>query len=461
MKRTFSALATIACAVVVSQVVAEDLRQPRSVQPVAYRNDYFSLGTNQASPSDRPATPTPPTIPMDETTAVPAEGHGVASISSKSWLGGGDCGCTDACDGGCTDGCGKDDSCTDEPWALCDGDNGLGLKIGGWLAAGYYNKSTGLFNTHPGKLNLTQAWLYFEREADAGDYGWDWGYRIDTLYGTDANSAQAFGNPPGTWDFMNGFDHGIYGWAIPQAYGELARGDMSIKFGHFFTPAGYEVIGATGNFFFSHALTHNNSEPFTHTGVLSTYTASDSLDVYLGWTAGWDTGFERLGDGSNFLGGFSYSGFSDATFTYITTIGDMGDYALGGRGDGYTQHIVFDFDVTENFKYIFQSDYVNLNTGGVSQNNEYGATQYFLYTLNDCWSFGHRFEWWKSDSGFDYGGQAVAPATGTHSYYESTTGLNYKPNGNVIVRPEIRYDWAPALADYKQWIFGVDFILTF
>ena len=29
------------------------------------------------------------------------------------------------------------------------------------------------------------------------------------------------------------------------------------------------------------------------------------------------------------------------------------------------------------------------------------------------------------------------------SFYEFTGGINYKPHANVVVRPEIRYDWSP------------------
>ena len=64
-------------------------------------------------------------------------------------------------------------------------------------------------------------------------------------------------------------DHGPYGWAMPQAYFEVAYGNWSVKAGHFYTIVGYEVIPATGNFFYSHSLTMFNTEPFTHTGVLA------------------------------------------------------------------------------------------------------------------------------------------------------------------------------------------------
>ena len=53
---------------------------------------------------------------------------------------------------------------------------------------------------------------------------------------------------------MNNFDHGIYGFALPQVYGEVAMGDLSVKMGHFFTIIGYEVVTAPDNFFLQPCL---------------------------------------------------------------------------------------------------------------------------------------------------------------------------------------------------------------
>ena len=94
------------------------------------------------------------------------------------------------------------------------------FDIGGWTQIGYHDKSNGVFNAHPDALRLHQQWLYAERVADGSD-GLDFGFRFDAMYGVDGANTQAFGNPPGSWDFLNGFDHGIYGWALPQAYGEV------------------------------------------------------------------------------------------------------------------------------------------------------------------------------------------------------------------------------------------------
>lgn len=377
----------------------------------------------------------------------------------------GDC-CDDSgcCDIGCADeGCGDSgcggwglgcDGCLGDPCTFdkCD-DN---FNFGGWWQQGYTSGSTGMFNNIPHRFNTHQLWFYAEKVAD-GSCGPDLGYRVDFMYGIDSADTQSFGNNPGRFDFINGWDFGgTYGYAMPQAYAEYANGDLSVKLGHFYTLLGYEVVTAPDNFFFSHAYTMYNSEAFTHTGALATYTASDNVTAYAGWTLGWDTGFDQFGGGSNFLGGFSVALNDRATFTYITTFGDM-----GVRGEGYSHSTVLDIAVTDKFNYVLQSDMVRFkNFGGV--NDEVGINQYLLYSINDRWGVGSRVEWWKSDAGFNHGGQSL-PLSGSHSYYAATFGANYRPHANVVIRPEWRYEWFPAsaISGYENGIFAVDMIITY
>jgi hypothetical protein len=325
-----------------------------------------------------------------------------------------------------------------EPFQLISGEN-LGLDIGGWTQLGYHSEDSvpDLFNQNSGGFNLHQQWFYVERTADGSD-GWDIGFRFDAMYGIDADNTQSFGNNPGNWDIGPGFSHGDYGWALPQAYVDLAYGDLSITAGHFYTLVGYEVVTAPDNFFYSHAYTMNNSEPFTHTGVLATYSASDRLTLYGGWTAGWDTGFDRMGDGSSFLGGASLALTENVAFTYITTFGD-----LGWAGDeAYSHSIVIDMALTENLNYVLQSDVMELGEMNVST---IGINQYLLYSLNDRWGVGARVEWWKAD--------------GT-SINGATFGANWTPHPNLIVRPEIRQEWSHGLA-IDETSIGIDTILTY
>jgi Putative beta-barrel porin-2, OmpL-like. bbp2 len=383
------------------------------------------------------------------------------------------CGCEPSCgcDSGCCDGGGfgncLGDCCLGDAWTLsscltpncCDGPT-----YGGWMSWGYLTDNDRLsvapndllsFEDNPDRLNLNQAWLYVEKLADASSCDVTWGYRADVVYGVDAQKTQAFGNPGGTWDVT--FDDGSYGWAIPQAYGELGWNDWSVKFGHFFTPVGYEVIPVTGNFFYSHAYTMFNSEPFTHTGILATNTASDTVTWYAGWTLGWDTGFDQNQGGSNFLGGVGLQLNDDVKYTYICTAGN-----LGFKGEGYSHSNVVDFTLSENWHYVLQSDYVNTNLAVPVTGNDLqdvGVNQYLFYTLNDCWALGGRAEWWKSN-GVAYGNGESA------SYQEITGGLNYKPHANVVVRPEIRYNWTNESAGngtlgFNNTVFGVDAVFTF
>jgi len=365
------------------------------------------------------------------------------------------CGTCDA-GGGCAGGCGL---------GLCDCDlgdaftlNGLlfgdcpsCVTVGGWLSAGYHSEGNDLFNNRPEEFSLHQAWLYMERVATAEN---PLGFRADFMYGIDAGDTQAFGNPSGSWDFDNGFDHGAYGWAIPQLYAELAVGDWSIKAGHFYTLIGYEVVTAPDNFFYSHAITMFNSEPFTHTGVLASRPVGENITVYAGWTLGWDTGFDQLGDGSSWLGGASLTLTDDATVTYISTAGDF-----GWRGDdAYSHSIVFDLTLTENLNWVVQSDLLRSDATG---EDNVGINQYFLYSVSDCLGLGARVEWWKGDvlTGYaPHGG--VLPADGSLSYYAATFGANVRPHANLVIRPEVRIDWSPA-ADYDEAYFGVDAVFTF
>ncbi|MEM9187091.1 MAG: outer membrane beta-barrel protein [Planctomycetota bacterium] len=286
-----------------------------------------------------------------------------------------------------------------------------------------------------------------------GSAGLDWGFRFDVVYGTDAQKTQAFGNDNPRWDFSSGFNRGEYGWALPQAYVELAAGDWSVIAGHFYTLIGYEVVTAPDNFFYSHSLTMFNSEPFTHTGVLATYSGFDNVEFYGGWTLGWDTGFDQAMGGSSWLGGFSGNITEDITFTYISTAGNFGLRSEGRQG--YSQSLVFDVALSDNLNYVFQSDLVDIDEIGQEQ---VGINQYLFYTVNDCVAVGSRLEWWKSDG---------------QSFNEITFGLNYRPHANVVIRPEYRYDWTPTDGGYgesptgsgqfrsNESTFGIDMVVTY
>jgi len=129
-----------------------------------------------------------------------------------------------------------------------------------------------------------------------------WGGRIDLLYGTDflytvAAGLDAYRTYPDPVELSGPrwASSRYYGLAMPQLYGEVGTQELNIKFGHFYTLIGYEVVPAIGNFFYTHAYTMQYGEPFTHTGILGTWMPNDQLTIIGGITNGWnnwDNGLE-------------------------------------------------------------------------------------------------------------------------------------------------------------------------
>jgi hypothetical protein len=375
------------------------------------------------------------------------------------------CGAAGCNNAGCrTDGCsGCNDGC-DMFGLRCDQD-GInifdGVEVGGWAQFGYTSEAT-LFNSvgEAEELNLNQGWIYLEKAAVSECGEWALGYRGDFMYGTDGPNTQAFGNHDGQFDLDQGFTRGAgFGWAIPQLYVEATNGDTTIKAGHFYTLHGYEVVTAPDNFFFTHAYSMNNSEPFTHTGVLVTQAVGEDTEVYAGLTAGWDTGFDQFdsGDsrqGSAFLGGFSTAMSDSLSFTYILSAGDFGRF----HDDGYAHSAVLDWQISDRLNYVFHHDLLRTD---LANNDVVAINQYLVYQLSDCVGVGARAEWWKND--------------GT-SVYALTGGLNIKPHSQVTIRPEVKYDWSPGgqvaadgnfgfdngtINGSNETTFAVDVILTF
>lgn len=325
------------------------------------------------------------------------------------------------------------------------------VTCGGWLSLGYHSRGNDLFNDRPDQLALHQGWVYLEKRTSE----WSpFGGRVDLAYGIDGGDTQAFGNPPGEWDFQNGFDFGPYAWAVPQAYGEVALSEWKVKLGHFFTPLGFETVMATENFFYSHAMTMVNTEPFTHTGVLGERSVSKNLRFLAGWTLGWDSAFDQTQAGSAWLGGFRYQFSEAAGMSYSSSAGN-----LGARGnDALANSLVVTVGLTEDLTWIMQSDH--LRVGSTGEDN-FGVNQYLFYNVDRHLELGARLEWWKGDvlTGYAPHGGGL-PASGSLSYYAATVGVNYRPSCWFRIRPEIRYDWAPA-SDYDQAYAAVDAILMF
>jgi hypothetical protein len=404
---------------IATAAVAQDAAtnaKAKAVQPVAFEYDnYLGDNTDEGNGAQNAS---------EASTSADAEGY--IESSSGRWCHRGELG---------------------QPWTLPQpgflAENQI--VISGWVDAGIYGNQYGAASNGPlGFENLgdgatvNQVWMSIDRKADNKGCGWAWGGHMDYLFGTDAPDTSAFGDRSWDYEWTTSRD---YGSAMPQLYGEVAYDNLSVKIGRFYTTIGYEVVPATQNFFYSHSYSMYYAEPFTHTGALATYKCNDKLSVCGGWVNGWDEGWATKNNGSMFLGGVTLTLSEKASLIWMLTAGKIGDgtaYAGAANGDVYMNSIVFNYKFNDKWNYIFQSDLgTNYNNGtsyysSASDNQWYSLNNYLIRKLNDRWSAGARLEWFQDPQGARTGYQG--------NYYELTGGVNYKPNANLTIRPELRYD---------------------
>jgi len=126
-------------------------------------------------------------------------------------------------------------------------------------------------------FNLNVIELTLAKDPDAAD-GWGAGYRVDLLFGPDANNAGGLGTA------STSASDDTSDFAIRQAYVDLKApvgNGLDIKVGVWNTIIGYETFesGSNPNFTRSYGYT---IEPTTHTGVLLTYVFNDMISASAG-----------------------------------------------------------------------------------------------------------------------------------------------------------------------------------
>lgn len=396
-----------------------------------------------------------------------------------------------------------------------------GFVVGGWANAGItYNTADSqdgfngpvTFNDRDSEFQLNQLNLFIQRAVATEGSSWDFGGRFDVLFGTDAIFTQAFGVPAfdinngsvlrrNEYDLtlLNGSDNRFYDLALPQLYLEtyipIGNG-LTVKAGHFYTPIGYEVVTAPDNFFQSHAYTFQFGEPFTHTGILGSYTFNDNWSAIGGAvtgsaTGGWDGGFNaQLGNWAG-IGGVTWT--SNDKGSSLNVSGTLGTASETSDQLYSLYSIVLKHDISEKTHLVLQHDHgfadgVLLNGSNVAA-EWYGINSELFYDINDELKAGLRAEWFRDQNGFrvisparvgaavngngvSYAGStsSLAPAGIGASYYELTAGFNWKPKPWLNLRPQFRYDFvdssnstfAPfANARKEQYLFTTDFVISF
>ncbi len=387
------------------------------------------------------------------------------------------CDCLSSCCECCWQPCGR--------WYLfpqCE----CGFNVYGWIDGGFLGNTSDPASQFNGPYNavdrsneamLNQIYLVGEKNLPA--CCWGLGGRIDLLYGEDYFLAESIGIEKRT-DGTAHWNREYYGFAFPQAYVTAGSQQLSLQVGHFYSIVGYEGLMGPDNFFYSKSLSYQFAGPFTHWGAQMNWSPNSCWTLQLGIHNGWDA-FDRPSDDVGLIGKVKYeSPCSDAWTSFAITTGkEFNDPASVALTSGYTNRTryswIVSLPVTCRMEYVFHH-WLGFQEDGAADGGRadwYGVDQYLYYTINDCWKAGLRFEWFRDEEGTRVGLNRPSnlndpPFAG--NFYSVSLGVNWTPNDNFILRPEVRADWynGPAAVlpfddgtDDTQFVMGFDAILLF
>ncbi|MGQ9576169.1 MAG: outer membrane beta-barrel protein [Thermoguttaceae bacterium] len=330
-----------------------------------------------------------------------------------------------------------------------------GITIRGWLDQGFtwnpdrpghrFNGPV-TFNDRANEYQLNQLYLIGERVADNGGWGFAWGGRVDVLYGTDSRFLVAYGLED-DWNQSRRF----YGAALPQVYADFAFDDLLVRIGHFYTILGYESPMAPENFFYSHSYTTQYGQPFTHTGILARFKLNDCWSFTGAVHRGWNQ-WEDNNDKAGFLFGIDWTSPDQCTFVKFAI--SLSNEQLDRPSHMTAYSVLVGHRFSQRFSYVFQ-------TGGGDETDAvpapvgyedaewYSIANYLLFELNPCWGLGLRYEWFGDYDGtrvIGLGAPKGIPLRGVPAHWnELAVGVAYRPNANVLLRSELRWDWANAM----------------
>ncbi len=357
------------------------------------------------------------------------------------------------------------------------------IAMGGWIQQGITANALApddrfngplATNDRAGEYQLNQLWLFFDRPVETGA-GWDWGGRVDVIYGTDWR----FANSLGLENRINGA-YQLYGMALPQFYLDVARNNLTVRLGRWAPSFGHEIIPSVANFFYSHAYGLCYNQPLLVTGVMASYQLTERWSVKAGTHRG-SLMFEDPNDRWDFLGGMAWTSPGGGTeLSYHLNHGPRHPFL----NDRFVHTFVWRQQLSEDWTYVLQND-LGTERRGDPRGDEhalwYGLTNHLIRQINPRWSAGVRVDFFRDERGAAVAGCGNAPETfgwdggpgfaGT--FTALTMGLNWRPHANVVLRPEVRWDWYGGSGDVAgnlpfgdgarsdQFTFATDLVVTF
>ena len=368
------------------------------------------------------------------------------------------------------------------------------LKFYGWIEGGITanpaspgdNQNFGrLFDDRSNEPLLNQFSLTAERALDPKASGFDWGFKIQGMFGSDARFTHSMGLHDTTCS--DRYQPDLVEAYLAMHFPVLTEGGVDFKVGKMVTLEGAETIDPRTNVFYSHSYIFNFGIPHTHTGAMVTLHATKELDLIGGITRGLNTSTQDNNGAAAFHGGFGLN-LQDGKVVVLATTHFGPETPDNNQDYRYLNDVTVTCKISDKLTSITDLNYTYDQVGGAAC---YGVAQYFTYQINDWLSAGVRAEVWRDDDGFyavSYAnytdpmsllrdGTTSDPRTvfgGDTTYGELTLGVNMKVPVSgfikgLVIRPEVRMDWALSggnhpfndSQDSSMFTFGVDALMTF
>lgn len=316
---------------------------------------------------------------------------------------------------------------------------------------------------------LSQIWLGATRTIQA-EHGLDWGFRFDSVYGTDARYCQSFGDNSAD----SGWGDGDYYVGFTQYYAEVGNKKLKGRIGKFVTDMAYEPIAAPGTYFYSHSYSCYSS-PLHVSGAGLEYAVTDKLTLFGAWTAGYHTSFENRFDDDGFLFKATYRPNDKMSIGYNIYAGTNNGFNRRGleeslatarnytKADILAQTVVFTWNLNKRWKYMIEGHWSSNDYEGAynDANDTYfdydtyaqGISQHLIYTISEKLSVGARLEWLDTRGAF-FDLVPLCDGGRGAEIYEVTLGANWYPLPWLNIRPELRYDWTDYNSGFKPFDFG-------
>jgi Putative beta-barrel porin-2, OmpL-like. bbp2 len=278
------------------------------------------------------------------------------------------------------------------------------FNLYGWIEAGITgnpnapadNHNFGhLFTDRANEPLLNQMSIVAERVLDPNTTGFDWGFKLWFMYGSDSRYSKSLGLmdlttndrvQPDFWEISASVR-----LPIPATNG------LDLKIGKYQDPMTAGGGDPRGNVFYSHSYIFNFCHPGNETGVLGTLHVNKYLDLYAGVNRGADTTFQDSNSSLAFEGGFGLS-LLDGKILGLTHDGSEDPH--NNHDWRYVNDITTIWKVTKCFTSMTDLNLVYDTVG----NGKWGgcAAQYFTYALTDWLQLGVRAEILAGFSGILY-----------------------------------------------------------